>query len=305
MPCRIAGRHLCNFYRRPLVLRSQNYDTIEISSKDNLTLKFLYNTLPGRLFLKALIRPFTSKFFGLLADSAVSKLFIKGFIKKNKINIDEYKDTKYSSFNNFFSREVKNEYRPFPDNALYLASPCDGKLTAYQINEDSVFKIKDSLYDINGLLQDKNLSCEFTNGICLIFRLTPDDYHRYRYIDNGNILSVKKIKGLLHTVRPISQEKYNVFIQNAREYAVLQTENFGKVIQMEVGALFVGRIKNFLTNGEFKREAEKGMFEFGGSTVIMLFQKDKVVIDEAIFNNTLENKETVVKTGNILGKSAD
>jgi len=90
---------------------------------------------------------------------------------------------------------------------------------------------------------------------------------------------------------------------NSREYSIMQTENFGKVLQIEVGALFVGRIKNHITtSGLFERRKEKGMFEFGGSTIIMLFQKDKIIIDEVICNNTLQNKETIVRMGNKIGK---
>jgi len=81
----------------------------------------------------------------------------------------------------------------------------------------------------------------------------------------------------------------------------MQTENFGKVLQIEVGALFVGRIKNQSASGLFERRKEKGMFEFGGSTIIMLFQKDKIVIDEIICNNTQQNKETIVKMGYKIG----
>ncbi|MCL2765713.1 MAG: phosphatidylserine decarboxylase [Treponema sp.] len=234
-------------------------------------------------------------------DSPLSILFIKGFIKRNKIDMNEYENARFSSFNEFFSREVKKEYRPFSDNTNDLISPCDGKLTVYQINAGSVFHIKNSIYDLNVLLQDKPLAEDYNNGVCLIFRLTPSDYHRYCYIDNGEIASSKKINGVLHTVRPVSLKHYNIYKLNSREYSIMQTENFGKVIQIEVGALFVGRIKNHISSGLFERRKEKGMFEFGGSTIIMLFQKDKAVIDGAIWNNTRLNKETIVKMGCKIG----
>ena len=279
----------------------KHYETIQISLKESFTLNILYNTLPGRFFLNLIIRPFVSKLFGFIMDSSLSKLFIKGFIKRNKIDMNEYENVRFSSFNDFFSREVKKEYRPFSNNKSDLISPCDGKLTAYQINADSIFLIKNSLYDLKYLLQDKTLADEFNNGVCLIFRLTPNDYHRYCYIDNGEIISTKKINGVLHTVRPISLLHYNIYKLNSREYSIMQTENFGKVIQIEVGALFVGRIKNNISSGLFERRKEKGLFEFGGSTIILLFQKDKVVIDETICDNTQQNKETIVKMGCKIG----
>ena len=278
------------------------YETDEISPKDNISVTFLYNSLPGRILLRMLIKPPVSGFFGFLMSRSVSRFFIRGFVNRNKIDMEEYKAVKYKSFNDFFTREIKNEVRFFPDNTYDVVAPCDGRLTAYQITDDSVFYIKNSVYDIDGLLQDKTLAGEFINGICLIFRLTPTDYHRYAYIDDGEILFCKRIKGVLHTVRPISQRQYNIYAQNSREYTVMQTKNFGKVIQIEVGALFVGRITNYMTRGSFKRGDEKGMFEFGGSTIVMLFQKDAISINKSICENTQQNKETIVKMGNKIGE---
>ncbi|MCL2441621.1 MAG: phosphatidylserine decarboxylase [Treponema sp.] len=255
----------------------------------------------GRMFLNILVRPFVSVFFGLIMDGSFSRLFIKGFIKRNNIDMNEYEDVKYSSFNDFFSREAKKENRHFTDNKNDLISPCDSKLTVYQIDTESIFQIKNSAYDVESLLNNKQLADEFTDGVCLIFRLTPSDYHRYCYIDDGEILSVQKIKGKLHTVRPISLQRYNIYKLNSREYTVMQTANFGKIIQMEVGALFVGRIKNQTASGFFERRKEKGMFEFGGSTIVILLQKDKIAIDETIWNNTRLDKETVVKMGYKIG----
>jgi phosphatidylserine decarboxylase len=280
------------------------YETIEISDKDNLAVTFLYKSLPGRLILRLLVNPAVSKLFGALMERPASSSFIPRFVKRNNIDMKEYKDVKYRSFNDFFIREIKNGLRPFSFNTNDVFAPCDGKLTAYTITDDSVFHIKNSMYDISGILQDESLADKFIGGVCLIFRLTPDDYHRYHYIDDGEIVSWKRIAGVLHTVRPISNERYNVYAQNAREYTVLQTRNYGKVIQMEVGALFVGRITNNMTSGWFQRGDEKGMFEFGGSTVVMLFQKGKVVIDDLIYTNTRGNKETIVRLGNRIGRKA-
>jgi phosphatidylserine decarboxylase len=271
---------------------------------DSLSVRFLYNTLPGRILLRVLVKPAVSMFFGFMMDRGVSRVFIPGFIKRNYIDLDEYENEKYISFNSFFTRKVKEGARPLPTNASDVFAPCDGKLTAYPIAEDSVFCIKNTVYSVESLLGDKTLASGFINGICLIFRLTPDDYHRYCYIDDGEVLASKTIKGVLHTVRPIALKRYNIYAQNAREYAVLQTKNFGKVIQLEVGALFVGRIVNHKTNGPFQRGEEKGMFAFGGSTVVMLFEEGAVEIDGAIIESTRQNSETVVRMGVKIGEKS-
>jgi len=276
------------------------YDTVNISDTTKRSVNFLYKTVPGRILLRLLIKTSVSKSAGLILSSPVSSLFIKGFIKRNSINMEEYKKEKYKSFDDFFIRESAEGFRAFPSNFNDLAAPCDGKLTAYYITEDSVFDIKNSKYSIGELLQDNKLADEYSNGVCVIFRLTPDDYHRYAYIDDGEVLHREYIKGKLHTVQPVAH-KYGVFCRNSREYTVIRTENFGKVVQIEVGALFVGRIVNRDCQ-TVKRGDEKGMFQFGGSTIILLFQSGVVKIDETIFKNTLDNKETIVKMGDVIGE---
>lgn len=276
-------------------MNTKVYETKEISCKDNLPITFLYNNLLGRMILHILVGRTASRIVGFIMELSISRLFIRNFVKKNNINMDEYKHIKYKSFNEFFTRRIKKEYRPSCDNEWDLNAPCDGKLTAYTITDHSIFHVKDSIYKLDELLQDKELADEFINGVCLIFRLTPDDYHRYSYIDEGLIESHKKIKGVLHTVRPIAHKRYS------REYVVMQTKRFGKVVQMEVGALFVGRITNYKTEGSFQRGDEKGMFEFGGSTIVMLFKKDSILIDNLIYESTQQNKETIVKMGHKIG----
>lgn len=103
-------------------------------------------------------------------------------------------------------------------------------------------------------------------------------------------------------MRPIVLKNYKVYHENSREWTLVQTENFGKVVQIEVGALLVGKINNRAITGPIVRGEEKGMFEFGGSTIILLFQKDTLRIDDAIWNNTADNKETIICCGEIIGK---
>jgi phosphatidylserine decarboxylase len=174
-------------------------------------------------------------------------------------------------------------------------------LSVYKINKDSTFKIKDSYYTISDLLDGNEIYKDYINGLCLIFRLSVDDYHRYCYIDNGNKSKNTFIKGELHTVQPIALEKYNIYKRNSRVYTILHTENFNDVIQVEVGALIVGKIVNYLQEYSFKKGEEKGMFEFGGSTIVLLVKENIVNIDEEIIENTMRGLETIVKYGERIG----
>ena len=285
-----------------MIEKARSFEAVKIPDTYGFATRFLYNTVPGRILLKLLITRPISQIAGLTLRCPASRILIKGFIKRNNIDLSEYLDVKFKSFNDFFIRKIKEEYRPLPGSNHDVASPSDGKLTAYQISAESVFNIKHSKYSVENMLRDKDLANEFSGGVCLIFRLTPDDYHRYIYTDDGEVLLRKHIKGVLHTVRPIAFERYDVFCENTREYSVIKTESFGKVVQMEVGALFVGRITNNNKSRTIKRGDEKGMFEFGGSTIVMLFQKDRIIVDNTILDNTQQDKETIVKLGTKIGE---
>ena len=104
--------------------------------------------------------------------------------------------------------------------------------------------IKDTRYSLGELLEDDELAKEYMNGYWMIFRLTVDDYHRYSFIDDGKIIGNKYIKGRFHTVNPIANDYYPIYKQNSRSYTIIESKNFGKMIQMEVGAMMVGRIVN-------------------------------------------------------------
>ena len=261
----------------------------------------LYTTLPGRILLRLLTTPAISKMAGSFMNSYLSKFIIEPFIKKNSIDMSDYKIENWKCFNHFFTRNLRPGKRPVDMNPISLISPCDGYLTAYNISPDSSFEIKNTSYSLGELLHNPSLASEYEGGLCLVFRLTPSDYHRYIYPDTGAKLKNISIPGVFHTVRPIAFEKYPVFKTNSREYTILGTNNFDDVVFMEVGALLVGKIVNYHQEYTFTRGEEKGMFEFGGSTIIMLIKKDIALIDTEIKSASNRGEEYKVKMGESIG----
>ena len=250
-----------------------------MKNKDTLALRFIYNTIPGRFVLKMLVAPPVSAVGGYMLSQRSSKLLIKPFMKKNSVSLRgiAVPEGGFCSFNDFFTR--RRQEVAFDDNTEHVCSPCDGLLTAFSIDGDSCFNVKHSRYSLEELLNDRDLAEKYQGGTALIFRLTPSHYHRYHFADSGRKILEKRIPGVLHCVRPVATERFPVYVQNSREYMLYDSENFGDVVQMEVGALMVGRIKNHPKVQRFFRGQEKGCFEFGGSTIIMLFQKDRVKMD--------------------------
>ena len=269
-----------------------------------MALGFLYHTAPGRFILKLLVKPGLSKVCGKFLDTKASKVFIKPFIKNNHIDMSEYIDEDYKCFNDCFCRHIKPECRPVDMNPNNLVSPCDGLLSAYKITDGLVLPVKQSKYSIMGLLRNQELAREFEGGSCLVFRLCVNHYHRYSYMDDGTKGENVFIPGKLHTVRPIALESFPVFIENSREYTVMNTDNFGKTVQVEVGAMLVGKISNNMGAGAIKRGQEKGKFLYGGSTIILLVKKDAAIINEEYFEATAREEETPIKMGSVIGRKA-
>ena len=264
------------------------------------TLEYLYNTKSGRLLLKAFVaRPWISKLNGLYQKSFLSKRKIKTFAEKYRIGLSKDELRKYRSFNDFFIRKHKPVKRK---NKNELVAIADSKLSIYDITDDLRLKIKNTTYSTEEILENRKIASFFEGGKCLVFRLAVSDNHHYNYIDDGKLAFHKKIKGVLHTIRPIS-EKYRVFCRNSREVSLLNTKNLGYVAQIEIGATLVGKIKN---NGKqsFKKNDEKGYFEFGGSTIVVLLNKD-IQFDEDIVQANSDGIETQVFAGEKIGLLLD
>ncbi len=272
-----------------------------MAAKEKGALPFLYKNPCGRVLLILLTARWISKTAGAFCSSRLSKPLIKGFVKNNGIDLSDYLDTDFSSFNACFTRRIRPELRPIDLDPQALIAPSDGLLSAYRAEKGMVFPAKQSAYSLPSLLGDEQLASEFEGGTVLVYRLCVDHYHRYGYVDSGTKGENIFIKGKLHTVRPIALECAPVFTENCREYTVMDTENFGRVIQCEIGAMLVGRIQNHHGPGPVKRGEEKGMFLYGGSTVVVLLRKDTAQIPEIYFENTANGIETPVKYGSKIG----
>lgn len=234
-----------------------------------------------------------SKIYGWYNSSSFSKKKIKKFIEENNIDMNLYKKEEYSCFNDFFIRKLKK----INYSKEGFISPCDGKLLVYKIQKDLKVKIKNQNYKIEELIEeDINLN----NAYIFIYRLSLDNYHHFHYIDDGKRIKRIKVKGRLHTVSS-SSDNYKIYKENEREYSILETKSFGKIIYMEVGALLIGKIINYDLE-QFKRGEEKGYFLPGGSTVIIIANNIKV--DKDILDHSKKNIETIVKVGEKVGEKA-
>lgn len=283
--------------------RTRNGELVEVYDGQGGAIRFLYENPLGQQLLRVLVQPWVSRAAGWFLDRALSRLFVKPFVERNRLDLSDYPPRRYTSFNDFFTRRVSPEKRPVDLDPDHLIAPCDGKLTAYTIGPGSRFRIKGVDYDLEGLLRDGELAAKFAGGTLLLFRLSVDDYHRYCYICDGRKSDNRFLEGVLHTVNPFAAERRPLYRENCREYCLLETERFGTILTMEVGALMVGRIVNHHQNARVARGQEKGYFAFGGSSVVVLLGRDQVLLDGDILRNSAAGEETIVRMGEKIGQS--
>lgn len=270
----------------------------------NAAMHYCYYTRLGKPVRRVITRPIVSAAAGTYMDTPASKSLIEGFVRKNKLDLSEYLKEDYKCFNDFFTRRIKPEKRPVCYDPDCLISPCDGYMSAYRIGRESEFFIKESYYTVEDLVGGADIAADYMGGTCLVMRLGVENYHRYCYIDDGFKSRNYHINGRYNPVLPIVVRNHPVFVQNTREYSIMETKNFGTVVQIEVGACLVGRIVNHHEACVMKRGAEKGYFQFGGSTIVLLFREGVLDIPDELFEATGEGKEAMVKCGQAIARKA-
>ncbi|KAF0389945.1 hypothetical protein F8M41_010864 [Gigaspora margarita] len=252
-----------------------------------------------------------SKRQGQYYDSPHSIKSIPSFIKHYNIKTDELLEpdiSKYRCFNEFFYRKLKPDARPpaSPDDDNVVVSAADCRLNVYQdIELAKKIWIKGKHFTIAELLQDRELALEFDGGSIAIFRLAPQDYHRFHSPITCMVGSAKHINGAYFTVNPMAiNENLDVFTENVRSTLLLHPKDpdASKVAFVAVGALLVGSIKFTVKEGNrISKGDELGYFAYGGSTIICLWRKGEIKFDEDLVSNSKSTLETLVKAGMRIG----
>lgn len=272
-------------------------------------MELLYGTRLGFWLTEAVLKHrWVTEAYARRMHGPSSRAKIKPFIEQFNVNTDELVRPveSFTCFNEFFIRQLKPTARPIDRKPSHLISPADSRLIAYPIQQSTVVPVKGRAFTIAELLRDEALAKQYEHGLCLIFRLAPVDYHRFGYIDDGEQGAVRVINGFYRSVNPLALWKgLNIFPENQRELCVLHTRNFGDVLHVDVGATSVGRIiQHQRAGGAMRRGNEKGYFEFGGSTSILLFQAGRMRLDEDIAKYSAQGIETIVRYGERVGQRA-
>ncbi|CAO3646549.1 unnamed protein product [Mucor hiemalis] len=256
------------------------------------------------LFLKETLRQ------GLYFTQPESVNQIPSFVQHYDIVMDNYvisEVSEYKNFNEFFTRAILPEKRPIAqvEDDNILVSAADSRLNVFtSVDAATQFWIKGKNFTLANLLQNQELAEELEGGSIAIFRLAPQDYHRFHIPAKGTIQDINPISGTYYTVNPcVVNEDLNVFTDNHRSITTVKSHHGFNYAVVSIGALLVGSI--VMTNAELDKELEKGeemgFFQYGGSTVIAVFPKDTVQWDDDLKANSEKSVETLVKMGERIG----
>jgi phosphatidylserine decarboxylase len=271
-------------------------------------LRFIYGGNPlGRLSLAALVRRAGfSAWYGWRMNQPASVNKVLPFVVDYDLDAEEFAKpaTAYRTFNEFFYRKLRAGARPIEEGDDVAVFPADGRHLAYQ-NVDTAdgFYAKGKKFTLTELLGSEELGREFVGGSMLISRLCPVDYHRFHFPVAGIPDESRLIGGWLYSVSPLAlQVRPSYLVENKRMVTLLNTERFGRVAILEVGATMVGAILQTYSPGRpVAKGLEKGFFAFGGSCVITVFGAGRMRFDHDLTTHTAEHREVYARMGERLG----
>ena len=208
----------------------------------------------------------------------------------------------FKNFNEFFYRELKPDARPCsaPKNPRIIVSPADCRSVVFNTLDDATkIWVKGREFSVARLLgsaypQDAK---RYTNGSLGIFRLAPQDYHRFHIPVDGIMDKPKLIDGEYYTVNPMAiRSALDVYSENVRVIVPIDSVAHGRVTVICVGAMMVGSTVITRKAGERVGRAEElGYFKFGGSTILLLFEPGAMKFDDDLIENSNGALETLVR----------
>lgn len=236
-------------------------------------------------------------------DDPASRDEIEKFIDFHRLDMSEVllPIDQFHNFNEFFYRALKPGARPCsaPDNNGIIVSPADCRSVVFNsLTQATKIWVKGREFSIKRLLGDAypEDAARYDNGAFGVFRLAPQDYHRFHIPVDGIMGKPKTIAGEYYTVNPMAiRSALDVYGENVRVVIPIDSEVHGRVMVICVGAMMVGSTVITRKEGEHvKRAEELGYFKFGGSTILLLFEPGKMRFDDDLTDNSSTALETLV-----------
>ncbi|KAI9834339.1 MAG: hypothetical protein M1826_004265 [Phylliscum demangeonii] len=280
-----------------------------------LGIRLLYKGLKSREMeakrIRKLLRSLSIK-QGKKYDDPASVRVIPNFISFHRLNMAEVllPVEEFRTFNEFFYRKLKADARPCsaPDNPRIIVSPADCRSVLFnRVEEATAVWIKGREFSVARLLGNAypDDAKRYVHGALGVFRLAPQDYHRFHIPVDGVMDRPKLIAGEYYTVNPMAiRSALDVYGENVRVIVPIDSVAHGRVMVVCVGAMMVGSTVITSKAGQpVKRADELGYFKFGGSTIILLFEPGTMKFDDDLVGNSKAALETLIRAGTSIGSS--
>ena len=270
-------------------------------------LRWAYGNPLGRLSVElAVKRLWFSRWYGWRMDQPASREKVAPFIRDYDVDVAEFaaESESYATFNEFFYRKLKPSARPIAEGEHVAAFPADGRhLAIANVSSADSFYIKGQRFDLAKFLGSDALAAEFDGGSILISRLCPVDYHRYHFPVSGQAGAARILEGSLRSVSPLAlRRKLSILWENRRMMTEVESDAFGKMVVMEVGATCVGGMhQTYEADSHVEKGADKGYFSFGGSCVTTVYKKGRIRFDDDLLEQAAAGREVYAKMGEQCG----
>lgn len=266
-----------------------------------------HNSPSGRALTYFVLRQkLVSHLYSWYQNQRWSRRKIRAFVERFNVSVDELvRPLKhFSTFNQFFTREIDLSNRPINPDPHVCVAPTDGRVLGYPAVEiDHTFRIKGASFNLRRFLRNDALATQYVGGAMVISRLSFSDYHHFHFPDSGVPGHAVPIRGKYYAVGPYALTRpVPFYTENHRVLTLLQSDHFGQIVIVEIGGFAVGSVQQRYQPGfHVSKGARKGFFEIGGSTVVLLFRKGMVNVDEDLRENTKQGIETYVRLGDSIG----
>ena len=273
-------------------------------------LRWTYETGIGRATTSILLRrKLFSWYYGYRMNRAYSGNKVLPFVIDYNLNADEFGKNawEYRTFNDFFARSLKPSARPIAEGEDVAVMPADGRHLAFvDIDQTEGFYVKGSTFTLPELFANAEKAERFAGGSMIISRLCPVDYHRFHFPVAGIPSESELINGWLYSVSPIAlRRNVRYLVENKRMCTLIDSPQFGQVAMFEIGATCVGTIRQLFVDGRENPKGElKGLFKFGGSCVITVFERGRITLADDLIQNGRNHCEVYARMGDVLGRAS-
>jgi phosphatidylserine decarboxylase len=272
-------------------------------------LRWTYGTLGGRIALTTMVkRAWFSHWYGWRMDQAKSAEKIPSFVDEYELDPAEFRLSvgEFNNFNEFFYRQLNPEARPIDSGSNSVVFPADGRhLCIPDISQADGLFVKGEMFGLADLLGDPQLADRYASGSLVLSRLCPVDYHRFHFPVAGVAGAAHLLNGPLFSVNPIALvQNIQILAKNKRCLTRLQTEQFGEVLLLEIGATCVGGIcQTYAPDTDVLKGSEKGYFKFGGSSTMTIFEPGRVQFAPDLLHHSQQHRELYARVGDRMGSA--